>query len=218
MSFNFIHELLFKLFKHTPKPASFERIRIQILSRWLLNKDKNCTVFAFTSKSPGEGVSTVVAGLARSFGSAKVGNILVLDVSNSRHGVARLLNITKLVSFSDLPGHVTRDEDLGIDVITLADDSHNNIGTEKHANSLLIKLQENYNIILIDAGPLSCSTGTYWLVNSDYNILIIDSSKTTRESLEYQKKEFENSDISIDGSIINKREYHIPNSLYWLTR
>ena len=218
MSFNFIHELSFKLFKRTPKAASFERIRIRILSKWLLNKNESCSVIAFTAKSPREGVSTVVAGLAKSFSSAEVGNILVLDVSDSHHGVARLLDIRKLACFSDLPGYVTRDEDLNIDVITLASDYNNNVGVEKHTSSLLEKLRENYKIILIDAGSLNCSTGTYWLVNSDYNVLIIDSSKTTRESLEYQKKQFENSDISIDGSIINKREFPIPNALYWLTR
>jgi len=101
LSFNFVHELLFRLSKRTPKPASFERIRIRILSKWLLNKGGNSTIIAFTSRFPREGVSTVVAGLAKSFSTAEVGRILVLDVSNSRYGVARLLNITTLAGFSD---------------------------------------------------------------------------------------------------------------------
>lgn len=219
MSFNIFRELSSRLLRRTPKPASFERIRIRILSNWLLNKDESCSVIAFTAKSPREGVSTIVAGLARSFSSADIGNILVLDVSNShhKHGVTNLLNTAQPAEPSYLTGVLTRNEDLGIDVITLSDDSHN-IGARKNTHTLLEKLRENYNIILIDAGTLNSSTGTHWLVNSDYNVLVLDSSKTTREALEFQKKEFENSDISIDGSIINKREFPIPNSLYWLTR
>jgi Mrp family chromosome partitioning ATPase len=218
LSFNFVHELLFRLSRRTPKPASFERIRIRILSKWLLNKKENCTVIAFTSRLPGEGVSTVVAGLARSFSTAEIGKILVLDVSNSRFGVSRLLNITNLAGFSDLPGYVTRDEKLDIDVITLANDTLSSNGAEQHTVSLRERLLEKYNIILVDAGPLSSASGAYWLANSDYNVLVIDSTKTTRESLEYQQKEFENSNITIDGSILNKREFPIPGFLYWLAR
>ena len=218
MSFDFFHELLFRLTRRTPKPASFERIRIRILSKWLLKKDEKCTIVAFTSRLPGEGVSTVVAGLARSFSTAEVGKILVLDVSNRRFGVARLLNITNLAGFSDLPGYVTRDEKLGIDVITLANDTHGGNDAEKHTISLRERLLDKYNIILVDAGSLSSASGAYWLANSDYNVLVIDSTKTTRESLEYQQKEFENSNITIDGSILNKREFHIPGFLYWLAR
>ena len=219
MSFNFVHELLFRLSKRTPKPASFERIRIRILSKWLLNKkDGSCSIIAFTSRLPREGVSTVVAGLARSFSKAEVGKILVLDVSNRRYGVSRLLNITTLAGFSDLPGYVTRDEKLDIDVITLADDTHSGIGAGQHTITLKERLLDKYNIILVDAGPLSSASGAYWLANSDYNVLVIDSTKTTRESLEYQQKEFENSNITIDGSILNKREFPIPDFLYWLAR
>jgi Mrp family chromosome partitioning ATPase len=212
---------LIKYFKHTPKPASFERIRIRILSRWLLNKDEHCSVIAFTAITPREGISTTVAGLARSFSSTDIEKVLVLDVSNSHHknSVATMLDITKPVDDSDLLGRIriTRDENLGIDVMTFTNDA-SNAGTTKHTVSLLEKLRKNYNIILIDAGTLHSSAGTYWLVNSDYNILIIDSTKTTSETLEFQKKEFEGSDISIDGSILNKREFHIPRALYWLTR
>ncbi len=218
MTNNFISKLLFGFFRRTPKPASFERIRIRILSKWLLKDEKNCPVIAFTSRSKGEGVSTVVAGLACSFSSADLGKILVLDVSQSRRGVAQYLNVTDLAGFSDLPGYVTRDEKLGIDVITLAEEPDNIKGSGEHTRSLIERLKEKYNIILIDAGSLGNAHGTYWLAKSDYNVLVIDSSRTTSEMLEFQRKEFESSNIKIDGSILNKREFPIPAYFYWLAR
>ena len=218
MSSNFISKLLFGFFRRTPRPESFERIRIKVLSRWLLKDENTCPVIAFTSRSPGEGVSTVVAGLACSFSSADTGKILVLDVSQSRRGVAQRLNVTDLAGFSDLPGYVTRDEKLGIDVITLAEETENTNGSGKHTRSLIDRLKEKYNIILIDAGALSNANGAYWLAQSDYNILVIDSSRTTREMLEFQRREFENTNININGSILNKREFPIPDYFYWLAR
>ena len=83
---------------------------------------------------------------------------------------------------------------------------------------LLKKIEATYNIILVDAGSLNNRNGTFWLANSDVNILVIDCSKTTREILEHQQREFENSQITIHGSILNKRKFPIPSFLYWLAR
>ena len=76
----------------------------------------------------------------------------------------------------------------------------------EHFSRLLRKLRETYEIILVDTGSLVNSNGTFWLMHSDFNILVIDSTRTTRESLEYQKLELENSNLSIHGSILNKRK------------
>ena len=83
---------------------------------------------------------------------------------------------------------------------------------------LLEVLKESYNIILVDAGSLTNPNGTFWLANGDVNILVVDCTRTTRDILEYQRREFENSQISIHGSILNKRRFPIPSFLYWLTR
>lgn len=242
-------------FFNTPKPASFAKIRMQIISRWLLKNGKNCSVIALTSRYVGEGVSTVTRGLARSFAVTKSGKILLLEVSPRRSRKNRLLDVAELEDFSDLSDYVVKDKKLGFDTIKLAKVFHNSFGfsdasddSELHdsefpvpdihfdddgtilerpsdpdvgneqTRALFRHLRKQYNVILVDAGTLNNSNGTFWLLNSDANILVIDCSRTTRESLEYQRRVFENSDISIDGSILNKRKFPIPRSLYWLVR
>lgn len=237
-------------FSRTPKPATFEKIRMQILSRWLLNKDKNCSVIALTSRAPGEGVSTVTLGLARSFSTADTGKVLLLNASRKHPRKARVLDLSKQEDLTDLSDYVAKDKKFGFDTIRLAHVTQNNFGmsdaltdseypipdiqfdddgtimdgsTESDANfgqthKLLRVLKKSYDIILVDAGALTNSNGTFWLLNSDVNILIIDCSRTTIESLEHQQREFENSKITIGGSILNKREFPIPRSLYWLAR
>ncbi len=201
-----------------PKISSFERGRSQILSKSLTNKNTNTTIIAFTSRLPGEGVSTIVTGLAISFSSAETGRILVLDVSNDIKGQAYLLKTTEKNVETGLPGKMTRNNDLGIDVITLTKADHPVNKVSTFVSSLKKTLATQYDIVLIDTGSLNNASGTYWLAHSEYNILIIDSTRATRESLEYLKMEFENSKISFDGSILNKREFFVPSYLYWLTR
>jgi hypothetical protein len=81
---------------------------------------------------------------------------------------------------------------------------------------LVRELKKVYDLILVDSGSLNNSNGSFWLLNSDVNILVIDCTRTTRESLEHQRRDLQNSIISIDGTILNKRKFPIPRSLYWL--
>ena len=121
-------------------------------------------------------------------------------------------------------GDVSQDMDfpelsLGVDDDgTMPDQSPDqNLSTQK-THKLLLRLRKDYNLIIVDSGTLNNSSGTFWLVNSDVNILVIDCSRTTRESLEFQQHQSENSGISIDGSILNKRVFPIPSYLYWLVK
>lgn len=235
------------------KSPSFEKIRSQILSRWILKSDKNCTVIALISRLPREGVTTVTNGLARSFMSANTGNtgnVLLLYAGRKHPRRASVLDVTLMEDVSILSDFIIRDNKLGCDTIRLANTGQDSIGlgdtsTDDDVPGLDISFDEDgtildhasdagsrneqiqrifrmlkkkYNLILVDAGSLNNSNGTFWLLNSDLNILVIDCMRTTRETLEYQQREFENSSISIDGSILNKRRFPIPNFLYWLAK
>ena len=237
------------LFSRTLKSPSFEKIRSQILSRWILKSDKNCSVIALTSRLTREGVTTVTRGLARSLRSAYTGEILLVYAGRKHPRRTSALDVTKLNDLSDLSSFITPDQRLGCDTIWLVNtsqdsisiapsslddgdppvDVHDDDGTPlDHAfslqtryektNRIFRQLKSKYNIILVDTGSLNNSNGTFWLLNSDVNILVIDCTRTTRESLEYQRREFENSGLSIDGSILNKRKFPIPNFLYWLVK
>lgn len=238
------------LFSSTPKPASFAKIRMQILSRWLLKNDLECAVVALTSRLPREGVSTVVRGLARSFSVSDAGRVLILDASKKHPRKAPVLDLTKTEHLDDLFEYITKNKKPEYDVLRVASIMHNNFhhagmqqetdipvpdiligddgtildglydleGGSKQPRKLLRKLKKNYDVILVDAGSLGNANGTFWLLNSDVNILVLDCTRTTRESLEHQQRELENSNIAISGSILNKRKFPIPNSLYWLAR
>ena len=243
----------------TPKLASFAKIRTQILSRWLTRKGPGCVVIAFTSRLPGDGVSTVTTGLARSFHNTDSGRVLLLNAGRKHRRKYRSLDLSSAEDISRHSEFVLRDPKYEYDIIrltyshknspvieresasqkpaddesldvetsesdTLDDDSilpegvSDSYGRNLDAHNLLRELKQNYDVILVDAGSLANTNGTFWLLNSDANILVIDCTRTTRQSLEHLRREFENSELSIDGCILNKRKFPIPRSLYWLAR
>jgi Mrp family chromosome partitioning ATPase len=213
-------------FSRLPKPASFERIRLNIVSKWLLKSQDDCAVIAFTSLSRGEGVSTVVAGLARSFGHADPGGVLVLDGSGGKRGVSRLLGVKAMpatvpdveADLLELQHRITPARRHGVDILALADVGPLRWSSAKFCQMVLARLRPSYRTILVDAGALAASWAACWLGCSNYRVLVIDSSIATREVLEHHRNELERGGIVVDGSILNKRSYPIPRLFYWLAR
>jgi Mrp family chromosome partitioning ATPase len=218
--------LPFLPFRRLPKAASFERIRLNIVSKWLLKSQDDCTVIAFTSRSRGEGVSTVVAGLARSFGHADPGGVLVLDGSGGKRGVSRLLGVKAMpatlpdreTDLQELEHWITPARRHGVDILALADVGPLRWSSPKFCQMVLARLRPSYRTILVDAGALAASWAACWLGCSNYRVLVIDSSIATREVLEHHRNELERGGIVVDGSILNKRSYPIPRLFYWLAR
>ena len=107
-------------FFHTPKKSSFAKARQQIVARWLVKSKRNSFMVAFTSRMRREGVSTVTLGLARSFSSADMGKVLLLNAGFRHPRKARQLNLAEEQDFSDLSDFITRDKKSNCDIIRLA--------------------------------------------------------------------------------------------------
>lgn len=218
-----------RIFKRLSKSASFEQIRMRIWSKWFLDAHEECTIMAFTSGSSGEGVSTVIAGLARAIGAIDTGKVLVLDVTSNLKQekgelISDLLEVESApiwvqdIESSDFdPSRcVTRNIFQGTDLLSLKYIDNRNRPTPQIMKSLLDRLRPHYRVVLVDTGSLAKGNGLHWLPYCDYRVLVIDVSTATREILEHQRRELEHLGIAINGSILNKRAYHIPRFLYRL--
>jgi cellulose biosynthesis protein BcsQ len=167
-------------FKRLPKPDQFEPIRNRMLSMWLTETGDNAAVVAFTSPTERQGTSTIVAGLARSFGNADTGGTLVLDVATNHPRVADLL-----LDKPHKAGSIVRDKKNGLHMLTLADSSSSRPGGAARSRQLIQRLQPKYRLILIDAGALSQGHTSNWLAAADYLAKL-----TRQEGLAMKRKRF----------------------------
>jgi MinD-like ATPase involved in chromosome partitioning or flagellar assembly len=117
----------------------------------------------------------------------------------------------------DLSSHIVQDTTHGISLLAI-DSGRTGPGSAARRQSLLDQLRVKYRIILIDAGALTDGQASGWLNCSSSNILVIDTTTTTREMLFSTRNDLEETGITFTGSILNKRVIHIPRFLYWLVR
>jgi MinD-like ATPase involved in chromosome partitioning or flagellar assembly len=213
------------IFNNEPRPMSFERIRVRMLMSGLFESDASAAILAFSTRLPREGISTVVAGLARSCGAVDPGGVLVLDTDSHQQRLTKRLK-QEAIPFIlddietedvDLSSHIIQDKNLGISLLAV-DSGRTAYRSIERRQILLDKLREKYRIILIDAGALTDGQASGWLNCSRSNILVIDTTTTTREMLYSTRNDLEKSGITFTGSILNKRVNYIPRYLYWLVR
>ncbi len=213
-----------RVFKKMFNTGLFNPVSGHMLSKWIYNTKEGPAVFAFTSRLRNEGVSTVVAGLAREFGAMKLGQVLVLDVSPGRNGVSSLFETSvHPVKFDDLQTEDTCLSDfivhidaIGVDVLKFSESDQTYFREAQRERSILNKVLSSYKVVLLDTGALVNGGRTHWLNYCQYRIFVVDATKTTEEILERLRKEIESSGITFDGSILNKKIYYIPKIFYWL--
>jgi len=214
------------MFRRLPRPASLERIRLRMLSLGYLDGGDTTAVIALTSRLRREGVSTVVAGLARAFGAVNPGGVLVLDADPNRRRVTDLMRVrTTPVRLEDLDledfdlsSFIARKEEFGVDVMTISTSDRPGLGWEQKAKLLLDLLRRRYRVIFLDAGALAGEQAQIWLAHSDHRVLVFDTKIATREALERLRKELDQTGITLSGLILNKRQYPVPRIFYRMVR
>jgi len=207
-------------------PKAFDQIRGWMLSKWLMGAQARGVAVSLFEHSGKEGVSTVVTGIGRSFCTTYAGKVLLLDAAKGSNNLAAQLSLPeKVVKIEDIKNgcsnfdeYIIRHEQLGIDLLTLDDSCISFSDNKNKSRTFLEHASKCYDLILIDAGALSDNRSTHWLNVSDYRVLVVDATTATHEALEHQKNEISQRGIKIDGSVLNKRSYPIPRSLYWLVR
>jgi Mrp family chromosome partitioning ATPase len=197
-----------------------------MLSLGYVDGGDTTTVIALTSRLRREGVSTIVAGLARAFGAANPGSVLVLDADPSSRRVMNLMRVRAtplgledldLEDF-DLSSFVARKEDFGVDVVAISTSGRSGLGWEQKAKTLLDRLRRRYRVIIVDAGALAGEQAQFWLAHSDHRVLVFDTRVATREALERLRRELDQTGITLSGLILNKRQYPVPRIFYHMVR
>lgn len=198
----------------------FDVLRMRLLagqSRGALRND--ALVIALLSRTSGEGVSTIAAGLSRAFSRNGDGRILLVDADDVSNGLSKSVPATSAtvhLNASNLgpdtyPGAIKR---WGIDFVALGANGADRFVYGLAWDDYFSMLRGRYDIIVVDAGSLETGTPYHWSNVPSHVILVVDTTKTTIKALERLREELKSSGPTVTGVVLNKRAFPIPTFLY----
>ncbi len=206
----------------------FDALRLRLIAAEPPDANRNdALVYIMTSRTPGEGVSTVSAGLARSFirhGSDKV-LLLEADGRSNGHAAApppskRPARASDLAHEEAEPGEAIYDgaikplEDGGPDRLPLCAMNGRHEPSGAPWEDYFSGLRARYDVIVVDAGALDSKTPYHWSKKANHVLLVVDATRTTAEALQRLRKDLKTAKLDITGVVLNKREYPIPKLFY----
>lgn len=189
--------------------------------------DRTCRIIETIAANPGEGVSTVVRGVAAA--AAAVGNarVLVCDATPQQSsvrdfGMAALRGTLNDVAAGGVELRTVVDPvpSQGFALCAMADPgsgSHVAVNLDS-LDPVLATLREQFDLILIDAPPTSGGPlGPALAKKSDGVILVLEAERTRSPVAAAARRAIEINGGRILGVVLNKRRFHIPAFIYrWL--
>ena len=175
-------------------------------------------VVAFTSATPGEGVSHVVSLLSEELAAqteivlrvdaTALGNIRLTDPSK----VARLCEETEIDNLLTLSGAETA---ASVSVVGGSKRVSEWESTPEYRAECLKALRWNFDYVLIDCpSPAAAPEITTLAPLVDGVCVVVKAAETRRGQIRHCQQVIENANGNFLGFILNKRSYPVPNWLY----
>ncbi len=174
-------------------------------------------VLAFTSASPGEGKSTVAAGLAILFAQNKA-RVLIIDADLRRPSIHLLLNVPQSPGLSGVLSAegpvslVVRSGPVrGLDVIAAG--APQNLSAERLGSdtmkALIDKARGRYDWVIIDSPPaLGLSDASIIATLADGIILVCSGDKTPRQAVRHVADQLRAVRAPVLGVVLNRVDLH----------
>ncbi|MDL1958254.1 MAG: CpsD/CapB family tyrosine-protein kinase [Deltaproteobacteria bacterium] len=205
-------------------PTSFEQY--QQLKTSLLNRypDLKHKVIMLVSSSENEGCTTTAVNLARALASDDKIKVLLIDGnlrSSSLHQAFGLDNKNGLSDIirgdSDTEQAIKKTDIENLFVVTGGKNDGNSasILDSSELKPLLDQLKERFDFVILDAPPVTLYSDSISLCSKvDGVISVVEAEKTRWEVAEGAKEKLKAAGARILGGVLNKRKYHIPQSVY----
>ncbi len=203
-----------------PKSIFAESIRSIRTNLAFASLDKKMKLMINTSPEAGDGKSFVTANLAIAY--AQEGKkVLLIDADLRRgrqHEIFNVMNVTSggysnlMLNYNekiDFDKYIVATEEKNIDILPTGPTPPNPVellGSENN-EKLLEKLKKKYDLIIMDCAPIIGLSDALILAKmADIRIITVSAKKTKMENLERVKKLFDQTDIKINGVILNKAQ------------
>ena len=178
----------------------------------------------FISSSDGEGVSTVVREFAR-FASMVLGKtVLIVDAAHRNPSQHLYFDIGFQRGWGDAleqrekmeqTVYGTSNSRLYVSPLVPHAPLSPRIYDCEATSNLLNEMKRRFDLVLIDSSPATQSPDSLAFSRCvDGVVLVVEAEKTRRQVAEMVKGKIEKSGGTVLGVVLNKRRYHIPESIY----
>ena len=200
-----------------PKSLFAESIRSIRTNIAFASIDKDVKIIMNTSPEASDGKSFITANLAVAYGQEGK-KVLLIDTDlrkGRQHEIFGVMNVTSggytnlLLNYKDdieLEKYIFPTFDENIDLLPTGPLPPNPVellGSDNN-KKLLRRLKKQYDLILLDCAPILGLSDSLILASlADIRLVTVSSRKTKMEGLERVKKLFEQTNLKIDGVILN---------------
>lgn len=187
----------------------------------LLRRQNKAQVIGLASAQSGEGTSTILANLALEIKEFDW-PVLLVDLNVAHPHLAELFSCAPAPGFVDLLERRCKFFSASRPIIAnklyLLPLGHvenaGGVNWETTARALYM-LKEYFGLILVDLPPLSENPQALHLTcATDGVIQIVQAENTRLESLKAVKQQLDRLNVRLFGSVLNRRQFHIPKFLY----
>ncbi len=183
-------------------------------------------VFVFSSAYKNEGVATVVLNLVKAFEKAgEKHRVLVIDANVKTPGLTRFLGgmalgqglLDLLAEGCEIKGILQKL--VGAEIYFLGHgrkrkNAHEYM-TYTHLKTHLARLEDLFDFIIVAAPPLELNLEGYlWGRLADGLILVIHAYRTPLRSIKRIKRRTQKFNVTILGTVLNRRQFAIPKFVY----
>lgn len=187
------------------------------------NRDKS---ILFVAPQGGEGVSTIVREFAQMAVRRLDKRVVIMDTAHHKPSQHLYYNISSEYGWKDAMEkgesaagacHPAGNPNLFLSPTrqqsTLPPQLHNHTA----ASGFMGELKSRFNLLLIDASPVSVSPDSVILSRyTDSVVLVIEAERTRWQVVESLRNKIERNGGNVRGVVFNKRKYHIPKAIYRL--
>jgi protein-tyrosine kinase len=199
----------------------YQQLKTSLLNRYPDLKHK---VIMLVSSTENEGCTTTAVNLARALASDDKIKVLLIDGnlrSSSLHQAFGLDNKNGLSDIirgdSDTEQAIKKTDIENLFVVTGGKNAGNSasILDSSELKPLLDQLKERFDFVILDAPPVTLYSDSISLCSKvDGVISVVEAEKTRWEVAEGAKERLKAAGARILGGVLNKRKYHIPQSIY----
>lgn len=174
---------------------------------------ENGMVLCFTSAQPGEGVTHAVRALANELGAQAPDRVARVDLAYLKTGSLRLSGSAALAVRNMQADRVDmRDETFDKPTSDLQLTWH---GNRQHRRDCINLLRSQFDYVLIDCPSLRTSADVLGIAPLvDGVVLVVEANRTQPYQVLHAERQIEAAGGSIQGHILNKRKYFVPNWIY----